>query len=65
MTREQLARIPRKGAGTVLDEVCARLGVQEPAPAGWPIVLIECELNLEWWRGYYAAIDTKPSETAA
>lgn len=50
MTRDDLAKYPRKTAKEILAE--ARLGA---LPTRSLELLVECALNLEWWRGYHAA----------
>lgn len=50
MTQEELAKIPRKTARELLSEIQALGGSDRRV-----LQIIESAMNLEWWRGYYAA----------
>jgi len=51
MTKEQLDAIPRKQARQWLAQIPAGPGYDDRV-----LLAIEQAMNLEWWRGYYAAL---------
>lgn len=57
MTPEDLAKIPRKTAREMLGEIQAGDGFEHRV-----LLAVECAMNLEWWRGYHAALTAKREE---
>ena len=59
MTREQIDAIPRKEARQLLASIPAGQGYDNRV-----LLAVEQAMNLEWWRGYYAALPLEQSKTA-
>jgi hypothetical protein len=55
MNREELEKIPRQEAAELLASIPAGPGYERRL-----LIAIECALNLEWWRGYYAVTAEAP-----
>lgn len=51
MTKEQIDAIPRKEARQLLAEIPFGVGYDDRI-----LLAVEQALNLEWWRGYHAAL---------
>jgi hypothetical protein len=54
MTREQIDAIPRKEARELLASVPAGRNYDDRV-----LLAVEQALNLEWWRGYHAALNRR------
>lgn len=52
MTRDELAKIPRLTADQVLAGVPGGVGYEHRV-----LLAVECAMNIEWWRGFYAGFD--------
>jgi hypothetical protein len=51
MTKEQIDAIPRKEARSLLASIPAGSGYDDRV-----LLAVEQAMNLEWWRGYHAAL---------
>jgi hypothetical protein len=56
MTKEQLEAIPRVDARQLLARIPAGQGYDDRV-----LVAVEQAMNLEWWRGFYAALSEQSS----
>jgi hypothetical protein len=58
MTQDEVEAIPRKTARQVMASVPAGRGYDDRL-----LLAVEQAMNLEWWRGYHAALRSRTTQT--